>query len=589
MDEKTASTVERNHGRLPLGMSSFGPEEREQFGQTVRLAMSCIEGKARPVKTKAMPDDENAICQRLKLISQERTSAHADLLELLVRFDDLEGWKSRGANHCAAWMNVEMGISPQLGWEYLRVGRKLRALPTTTALFRAGKLSWSKIRVIVNVATADNEKTLCHAALDASFTEVKRICNEYRWEGEGDDKQDSDNDRAVKQWASRTLTWDETSIGSTRIQLVLPPEVAQAFLNSVEHSLSKTDEPPKCQSESSISQRRADAAVLMAETSLQAADRDIATADRYQVIVSVNAQELSTSTDTSNHTCTRPAKKPTIKGAGPIARETARRIACDCSVTTNIITNGEPTDIGRTSRLWTRAMTRAIKDRDQHCQFYGCTRTHNLKIHHIIHWADGGTTCIENGVALCQLCHTKVHEGGYTIQRVDNHEQRLNEQFEQQTHAHDAGLFDFEKNLRNDRASFNKVRGLSPTRYRFRVLDSEGHDIRNRVLENDLDSAAHNNARTAIGTDKTATQESSTNQYSAKPVHSTRVECAEAAPAYFHYRANSSSDIICPASTCPVSTCPASIVAEPPGGYYRADYFAGCFNADVRYRDGDSP
>jgi hypothetical protein len=26
-----------------------------------------------------------------------------------------------------------------------------------------------------------DEKLLCHAALDASITEVKRLCNGYRW------------------------------------------------------------------------------------------------------------------------------------------------------------------------------------------------------------------------------------------------------------------------------------------------------------------------------------------------------------------------------------------------------------------------
>ena len=41
-----------------------------------------------------------------------------------------------------------------------------------------------------------------------------------------------------------------------------------------------------------MSQRRTDAAVLMAETSLLAAGRDIATADRYQVIVSMEASEV---------------------------------------------------------------------------------------------------------------------------------------------------------------------------------------------------------------------------------------------------------------------------------------------------------
>ena len=120
-----------------------------------------------PVFAKAMPSDETAIHHRLKVLSLDMTSSHADLLELLVRFDDMEGWKKQGASHCAAWVNLELGISRQLGWEYLQVGRKLRLLPTATALFRAGKLSWSKIRILASVADEDNEKTLCHAALDA--------------------------------------------------------------------------------------------------------------------------------------------------------------------------------------------------------------------------------------------------------------------------------------------------------------------------------------------------------------------------------------------------------------------------------------
>ena len=270
-----------------LGMSSFGANDRQQFGQNVRLAMACIEGSAEPVNAKAIPSDKAAIHQRLKVLSQDITSSHADLLELLVRFDDMEGWKTRGASHCAAWVNLELGISLQLGWEYLRVGRKLRLLPTTSALFRAGKLSWSKIRLIVSVADTDNEKTLCHAALDASVTEVKRLCNGYRWaDDDNGDNGDSENDQALKQWESRSLSWDKLSNGNARIQLILPPEIAQAFLNSVEHSLSLMEVDD---ADNKISQRRADAAVVMAETSLQAAGRDIATADRYQVIVSVNA------------------------------------------------------------------------------------------------------------------------------------------------------------------------------------------------------------------------------------------------------------------------------------------------------------
>lgn len=180
---------------------------------------------------------------------------------------------------------------------------------------------------------------------------MERLCSEYRWTE--DETNDGENERAVKQWESRSLSWDEVSNGSARIQLVLPPELAQAFLNSIEHSLSLIEVEDSAQT---VSQRRADAAVLMAESNLQAAGRDIATADRYQVIVSVDSAELAT-----------PSKRATVKRAGPIARETARRIACDCCVTTIHKTNGEPTGISRRSRLWPTAMARAIKDRDQHC------------------------------------------------------------------------------------------------------------------------------------------------------------------------------------------------------------------------------
>ena len=222
---------DKTDSQTRFGISSFGINEREQFGQSLRLAMACIEETPVPDKTPAMPSDESEICARLKTIAQEESSSLADFLELLVRFDELEGWKNRGAAHCAAWVNSELGVSPQLGWAYLRAGRQLRLLPTTRALFRAGKLSWSKVRCIVSVADKDTEKTLCHAALDASYTDVKLLCATYRWKDD-DEQNTGDNDRALKQWDSRCLSWKEASNGSTLIQLVLPPELAQAFLNS---------------------------------------------------------------------------------------------------------------------------------------------------------------------------------------------------------------------------------------------------------------------------------------------------------------------------------------------------------------------
>ena len=41
----------------------------------------------------------------------------------------------------------------------------------------------------------------------------------------------------------------------------------------------------------------------------------------------------------------------------------------------------------------------------------GCHQTHHLKAHHLIHWADGGPTDLDNLILLCQFHHTAVHEG----------------------------------------------------------------------------------------------------------------------------------------------------------------------------------
>ena len=45
MDDSTPPNELKPSQRIPLGMSSFGKEEQQRFGQNVRLAMACIEGK----------------------------------------------------------------------------------------------------------------------------------------------------------------------------------------------------------------------------------------------------------------------------------------------------------------------------------------------------------------------------------------------------------------------------------------------------------------------------------------------------------------------------------------------------------------
>jgi hypothetical protein len=99
--------------------------------------------------------------------------------------------------------------------------------------------------------------------------------------------------------------------------------------------------------------------------------------------------------------------------SGTIIRgEVARRLACDAGVS-RVITNGrsEPLDVGRTTRSVPAALARAVIVRDQHCTHPDChAPPWACEIHHIVHWALGGSTSLENLRLLCWFHHQRAHE-----------------------------------------------------------------------------------------------------------------------------------------------------------------------------------
>jgi len=77
---------------------------------------------------------------------------------------------------------------------------------------------------------------------------------------------------------------------------------------------------------------------------------------------------------------------------------------------------GQVLDLGRSQRLFTAALRRALALRDGGCAFPGCDRPPAwYDCHHIGFYADGGTTSLDNGVLLCGHHHGVVHRDGWTI------------------------------------------------------------------------------------------------------------------------------------------------------------------------------
>ena len=121
----------------------------------------------------------------------------------------------------------------------------------------------------------------------------------------------------------------------------------------------------------------------------------------------------------------------TVQGAGllpsgdRLSAAAVRRLACDAEIIPAVLgTEGQVLDVGRTSRMVTPALWTALVLRDQHCAFPGCTRLPiACDAHHIIHWADGGPTSLDNLVLLCRKHHTLTHQTPWQV-GLDPHTRR---------------------------------------------------------------------------------------------------------------------------------------------------------------------
>ncbi|TDJ28181.1 MAG: HNH endonuclease [Gammaproteobacteria bacterium] len=61
---------------------------------------------------------------------------------------------------------------------------------------------------------------------------------------------------------------------------------------------------------------------------------------------------------------------------------------------------GEVLNVGRKTRVIPTAIRRALRARDRSCQYPGCSQSRYVDGHHIVHWADGGETKLNNLVLI---------------------------------------------------------------------------------------------------------------------------------------------------------------------------------------------
>jgi hypothetical protein len=325
---------------------------------------------------------------------------------LIGEFDRRDGWSDGALKSCAHWLNFKCGLDLGAAREKVRVAHALPTLPKIAAAMARGELSYSKVRALTRVAEEATEDYFLMIALHGTAYHVESLVRKYRRV-----KEVEELGREAAQQENRRLNYWFESDGSFVFNGRLPALAGTALINALEAAMEAL--PPsdvdveRSEAPTNRPMRRADGLALMAESFLHKGPKNISTADRYQVVVHVDAETLREST----------AGRCEIEHGPSVSAETARRLACDSSlVTVTENEQGETLDVGRKTRSIPPAIRRALKSRDSGCRFPGCTHQRYVDAHHIRHWVHGGETKLGNLVTLCRFHHRYVHEENITIQ-----------------------------------------------------------------------------------------------------------------------------------------------------------------------------
>jgi hypothetical protein len=321
-------------------------------------------------------------------------------------------------------------------------------LPGTAKALADGELSYAHAAALARstqhlppATTAAAEPVLLEAARRLDPPGLRKVVGHLC---EVADPDAAEQQAALHRHERRGLWVAPTFEGMVAVDGLLDPEAGETLLTALE----PLARPTTAEDERSGAQRCADALTELARRALEGGRLPQTGGVRPQVIVTVDLASLL------GH-----AGVPGGEGGwvGPLPAATARRLACDATLTRVLVTRhhddshpapevddrdpagdlaarlraamtllppalgGAPTqplEVGRATRVVAPAQRAALSVRDGGCRFPGCDRPLAwCDAHHLRHWVHGGPTDLGNLVLLCRGHHHAVHEGGWRLAR----------------------------------------------------------------------------------------------------------------------------------------------------------------------------
>jgi hypothetical protein len=358
----------------------------------------------------AEPRTLEAMERELTLLAGHMNAANYRFLDTLAEFDRREGYAGAGIHSCAHWVSWRCGVSLIAAREKVRVARALRQLPKISDAMRRGVISYCKVRALTRIACPENEDTLLLIAEAGTVSHVERTVQLFR-KVERIEELESAN----KQHSDRYLQCYVDEQGCVVLKGRLAPEEGAAFMMALRNAAdtlgaenaSRESRGAPDTAFDNDGARKADALGLLTETFLAHGPTALTAGDRHLVTVHIDEQVLRA--ETSEGRCEL-LENTTLPPA------TVRRLCCDGSLVAIVEDeHGTPLSVGRKTRAISPKIRRALDARDAGCRYPGCSNTRFVDAHHIVHWADGGETKLDNLILLCRRHHRFLHEHGYSV------------------------------------------------------------------------------------------------------------------------------------------------------------------------------
>ncbi|MFL5799164.1 MAG: DUF222 domain-containing protein [Actinomycetota bacterium] len=328
----------------------------------------------------------------------------AEDARILAEIERREIFSRDGHLSITSWVESRFHTSFSEAAKGVRMARGLEQMPATKEALAEGEVSQAAVGMLLSAREANPEEfaraedTLLEAARSLPVRDLRRAVEHWR---EVVEPEAAARDEAER-FSRRGLHVSPTFEGMVRVDGNLDPETGQCLITALGavtdpwvRGGERDDRTP--------AQRRADGLGEVCRGFLDRSDRPVIAGERPHVTITMDLEALEA----------RAGYRCELTDAGRVAPESARRLACDASVSRVITAGGsEPLEVGRRTPVVPASLRRAVVVRDHHCRFPGCDRPASwCDCHHVVHWADGGRTDLSNLELLCRRHHRMVHAG----------------------------------------------------------------------------------------------------------------------------------------------------------------------------------